>query len=114
MSINSVKEYFHFFDESIEKQTSIKIQEYYEGIKKEFTCLIQSISSANALPSIKELMILDAKLQILSSLMEDNIFKLSEQEIIRLSEIDSASYYEEIFKLDGMTHTNDYHSLLFL
>ncbi len=34
MSIHSVKEYFHFFDESIEKQTSIKIQEYYEGIKK--------------------------------------------------------------------------------
>lgn len=115
MDKDKEKEYFQFFDQAIEKQTSLKIRDYYEEIKKEFSNVIQYISSANAWASIKELIILDAKLQILSSLIEDNIFELPEQEIIRLSEIDSTSYYQEILKMDGsLIHHSQRKSLLLL
>lgn len=114
MTIKSANEYFLFFDDFFEKYNYPLINEYYEITKENFIKLIQDISTENAFATIKELVRIDAKLQILSSLIDDNIFKLSETEIIRLAEIDSGTYYEEIFRMDGMTNISKIHSLIFL
>lgn len=114
MTIKSADEYFLFFDDFFEKDNYPLINQYYVTTKDNFIKLIHNISAENTFATIKELVRIDAKLQILSSLIDDNIFKLSETEIIRLAEIDSGTYYEEIFKMDGITNTSNIHSLILL
>lgn len=112
MRMQDPESYFTLFDRFFEENNYPLVHSYYKNLKEQFYTLTKSISYENVLLTIKELVIIDAKLQIIMSLINDNIFNLPEWEIIKLSEIDSSSYYKEL--LDMVGTSSKYPSILFL
>lgn len=104
--MNDFEDYFSYFDSCFQFNKYPMIFNQYQNLKADFKNTIKNISSKNAFLSLKNLLLLEAKLQILSSLIENNIFDLSEAEIIELSEKDSKVFYQEIYRLDGSNSSN--------
>lgn len=104
--MNNLEAYFNYFDDCFERDRYPIIFNQYQTLKVEFNNTIKNICPKNAFLSLKNLLLLEAKLQILSSLIQDNIFDLSELEIIELSETDSKVFYQEIYRLDGLNSSN--------
>ena len=104
--MNNFEAYFSYFDNCFQFDKYPIVFGQYQNLKADFIDTINNICPKNAFLSLKNLLLLEAKLQILSSLIEDNIFDLSEAEIIELSETDSKVFYQEIYNLNDSNSNN--------
>ena len=105
--------YFSYFDERMYKYcTDEKVKEYYVEVKESIQTVAQGVSGRNLMQSMKQLLVLDAKLQILFFFIGNSTFTWTGREIIDMAENDSKSYYEETFGLSTMSELS--HSMLFM
>lgn len=111
--MTDVVAYFSYFDEQINRHcVDEKLNQYYADVKASIEGIAQKISRKNMMKSIKQLIVLDAKLQILFFFIEDSVIDWSGSEIIAMAEKDSKKYYQETFGLSAMSDLS--HSLLFM
>lgn len=82
---------------SDERYSKKKLLNYYESIKREFLTVTKQVGEDNCLSSIHHLLLLDAKLQILFFFwLDDKNYYCTEDEIIKMSEKDYRSHYNEM------------------
>lgn len=105
-------DYFAYNDEQIQQHcTDEKVRHYYFEVKAAIESVAAKITSKNFMKSMKQLLVLDAKVQILFFLVEDSTNRWSGDEVIAMAEYDSKEFYEETF---GLSKTNVLdHSMFF-
>lgn len=94
----SLDQYFAKYDQQFSFMTECEyplIYREYDKIKKEVYCLVDQISSENFFSKLKRLLILDARIQIIQSLLELESEKTTEAEIIEIAKTDSWTFYKE-------------------
>ncbi|WP_430610378.1 DUF7006 family protein [Enterococcus sp. DIV0876] len=111
-SRTEVQRYFAYFDQLIQPIQKPMMYEMYQQLKQKFFDTLASVDAENALTIWTDLLDIDAKLQIMSDLINDDVFELSEQEIIQLTNNDYKNYFRELVGLNELDQVP--HSLLFL
>lgn len=94
----SLNHYFDKYDQYFSLMTEYEyplIYREYDKIKKEAYYLVDQISSENFFSKLKQLLILDARIQIIQSLLELESEKTTEAEILELAKTDSWTFYKE-------------------
>lgn len=101
VDLESLEKYFDYYETFFSKNSGkhpLVERKYYE-IKKEFNYLCCSENIKDPLIFVSNLLMLDAKLQILYELSQNNTYlNLTDNDVIRICETDSKYYYLESFE----------------
>lgn len=103
-SSREVQEYFESYESMIkenkERHSMLKLLNYFKSIELEFVSITKCIKEKNCLSSIHDLLLLDAKLQILFFFwLGEKYYHCTEDEIIEMAEADYKAYYNEMIEL---------------
>lgn len=101
ISSEELREYFESCESLMSgnkrKDSKKKLLSYFESIKQEFVSVTKQVGEDNCLSSMHHPLILDAKLQILFFFwLDENNHFCTEEGIIKMSETDYRSYYNEM------------------
>lgn len=93
-----LNEYFYYFDEYFTKECkgNNSIKKRYQEIKAKMNKAIEVVKPSNFCQVLREVLDLDAQLQIMISLVETDLIN-DEKELLDMVEQDYIYYYKEVF-----------------
>jgi hypothetical protein len=94
--MKTLSNYFYYFDEKFKAENLDTLYEHYRSLKSLISSQVALVSEQNFLSVLEVVLITDAKIHIITELMTDNFFDLSQEEIIDLAEKDSLVYYQQM------------------